>query len=399
MKKYWVYLLWAYLIFSLLFGYWVISSNVSERYVASSNPYYTEAINYPPAGTGRVALASFFVLSSIYLLGEYFFLKHFKGLVRGLITFLCVVLIWAGMEGACWWYVMKHPPLHRPHPVYLWEVFPNHHGEVMLGRPIRVDINRWGFRGKDVRRKKGENTYRIMIIGDSSAFGYGIDEGGVFSELLQRILQRRYPNIKIEVINAAVAGYTTYSSSLLFKDKLWKFHPDLLIVSHNNDPDMDWASDKDRASPSFIQPLMQLLYKSQVYMLFRKILLTHRISHRKYLYKTPNAKEGVHRVSIDDFRKNLERIFRVCKNRGIKVLVLSMPRREEEDYTLSLYRGVMEDVTEEKGGIFLDLFHRWQEEGAEDLFIDDMHPNEEGHLKIAKEIAEVIEKKRLIPSH
>jgi len=92
-------------------------------------------------------------------------------------------------------------------------------------------INNHGFRGEDITLEKPENTYRIFLVGSSATFG----AGSLSNDLtLAGFLQEKFDEIdtgkKIEVINAAVPGSFSLPQTLLIKNKIYDFEPDLMII-------------------------------------------------------------------------------------------------------------------------------------------------------------------------
>ncbi|MCD4785709.1 MAG: hypothetical protein K8T10_17950 [Candidatus Eremiobacteraeota bacterium] len=414
-----------YLIFAIIFGILaavviilIIGSGIApQRAAPSVNPYYSENVNYPPRGTEKVGLIVLLIAVFVYLLTDSLFAFRWRGWKKSVYVVIWILLIVGSMEYAMGAHVRKHPPLHRPHPAYLWELFPGHEGTTDVGGfTCKLKVNGHGFRGDEVSKKKPADTFRIMILGDSSAFGYGVNQNEVFANVLGEKLGRKYRERKIEVINAAVPGYTTFSTLIFFRGKGVGFDPDAIIISHNNDPDFDWDEDKNRASQGYIQPLLRLFYRSNIYMCLRREILNAKYRKKPHLYESVPEDRGVHRVSAVDFRENLNSIMDIANDRGMKILVISMPRKaeefedsendivddnkdiliEEEDTELYQYRKIMKEVTEEKGGIFLDLLRKWHDLPADPLFLDDMHPTVYGHEKISNELLIEIERVRWI---
>lgn len=414
-----------YLIFTIIFGIaavvviiLIIKSGISPlRDAPSVNPYYSENVNYPPRGTEKVGLIILLASVFFYLLTDSLFAFGWRGWKKAVYVVIWIILIVGSMEYAMSAYIRRHPPLHRPHPVYLWELFPDHEGTTDVGGFLcKLKVNCHGFRGNEVSKKKPADTFRIMILGDSSAFGYGVNQKEVFASVLEDKLSRKYRDRKIEVINAAVPGYTTFSTLNFFRGKGVGFNPDAIIISHNNDPDFDWDEDKNRASPGYILPLLKILYKSNIYMCLRREILNAKYKKKPQLYESVPEDRGVHRVNAGDFRENLNSIMDIANDKGMKILVISMPRKaeefgdsdndiidddknhhiEEEDTELYQYRKIMKEVTKEKGGIFLDLLRKWHDLPPDPLFLDDMHPTVDGHEKIADELMIEIERVRWI---
>lgn len=117
------------------------------------------------------------------------------------------------------------------------------------------------------------------------------------------------------------------------------------------------------------------------------------------LIKQPPAVSGVgqNRVSMDEMKQYISTMILQARERGAKVIVLSMPQQVFEDKMLAQYRKKMQEAADENGGEFLNLFHQWQEEKTDGLFFDVMHPTPEGHDKIAESLAKLIVDKKMIP--
>ena len=91
--------------------------------------------------------------------------------------------------------------------------------------PTKITINAEGFRGKVVQVPKAKGRKRILFLGDSNTFGYGVDEGTRFSNLLERRLDG------YDTVNLGVFGYGTDQEAILFEREGVRFEPDLVIVA------------------------------------------------------------------------------------------------------------------------------------------------------------------------
>jgi lysophospholipase L1-like esterase len=86
-----------------------------------------------------------------------------------------------------------------------------------------VRINDKGLRDRPHSYERQNNTERILVLGDSFAWGYGIDESERFSQLLEKSLDT-------EVINAGVSGYSTDQELLWYQNEGIKYETDLVIL-------------------------------------------------------------------------------------------------------------------------------------------------------------------------
>lgn len=94
--------------------------------------------------------------------------------------------------------------------------------------------NSQGFRNKnDVPGKGGKE--RILFVGDSFTFGFGLKLEEVFTSRLQKKLEQA--NLDVEVINAGVVGYGTDQEYLLLKQLLPEIKLRLVVINvFVNDP-------------------------------------------------------------------------------------------------------------------------------------------------------------------
>ena len=97
-------------------------------------------------------------------------------------------------------------------------------------RRRRIVSNSLGFRGPEIRPKKPAHTFRILIFGDSSSFGWGVNDDESWAALLQRNLQERYPQTTIEVANFAIPGDSSAYGRLIFDTYAPRFESDLVIL-------------------------------------------------------------------------------------------------------------------------------------------------------------------------
>jgi len=73
--------------------------------------------------------------------------------------------------------------------------------------PGKCGHNSHGYFDLEYTYEKPENTYRIVVIGDSVAQGQGVRKRRTFSNVLEWILNSKSKNKKFEVITIAVSGY------------------------------------------------------------------------------------------------------------------------------------------------------------------------------------------------
>jgi lysophospholipase L1-like esterase len=102
-----------------------------------------------------------------------------------------------------------------------------------------VEISAQGFRNPIVEIPKPGSTYRVLVLGDSVAFGWGVSEADCFPRVVERTLRAAgWPGDgrTVEVINAGVPGWGAPNELLFLRDEGMALDPDLVLVTLvNND--------------------------------------------------------------------------------------------------------------------------------------------------------------------
>ncbi len=109
------------------------------------------------------------------------------------------------------------------HPRYGWTNRPGYRSGESI--PFKVSINGQGLRGaQDYAPHPAPGTRRIMLFGDSLAFGEDVDDMETVSHYLGRSLTHT------EVLNFGVHGYGLGQMMLRLEDEAFALHPDHILV-------------------------------------------------------------------------------------------------------------------------------------------------------------------------
>lgn len=110
---------------------------------------------------------------------------------------------------------------------------------------VSVQTNSFGIRGPEVTREKPVGTYRVALLGDSFAFGWGVKQEESFASQLQELLQgelsarsdeagmptaRDSKIERVEVLNFGVPGYSTFQEVAFLRQEAMAFSPDIVSV-------------------------------------------------------------------------------------------------------------------------------------------------------------------------
>lgn len=120
----------------------------------------------------------------------------------------------------------RYPQLrYRADPATGFALAPNQHA---FTADVPVTINERGLRGPVVPYERTAGRLRVLLLGDSIAFGYGVADADVVSARLQALLDDA--GTATEVINAAVPAYNTSQEIAYLDPEGLRYRPDWVIV-------------------------------------------------------------------------------------------------------------------------------------------------------------------------
>ena len=131
--------------------------------------------------------------------------------------------------------VIWDPPMSRPRvrsyskysPEFGWVNRPGARGwHVDIGYHIRID--EFGHRGPDRSPEKPGGVFRILGLGDSFGFGWGVEDERTFLRVLESRL--RAEGHRVEVINAGVPAWHSVQSLAYLLGRGVRFKPDLVVA-------------------------------------------------------------------------------------------------------------------------------------------------------------------------
>lgn len=95
--------------------------------------------------------------------------------------------------------------------------------------PYYEEHNAFGYRGPDFAIPKPAGVFRIVTLGASTTYGFGVQPSESYPAQLEKILRETYGLANVEVINGGVMGYTSWEilSNLAFR--ALEVQPDLII--------------------------------------------------------------------------------------------------------------------------------------------------------------------------
>lgn len=211
---------------------------------------------------------------------------------------------------------------------------------------VRVRINAKGLRGPELDYVKPEEVARILYLGDSVTFGFMIEDWQrTFPYQVQALLDRRW-GYTIETINAGVGGYSTWQEYLYLADEGVRYEPDLVVVSFVlNDVTEKFdlirfggANEGWQLRNSALTALDRLSNRSSIAYfardLGRRLRFGSDVAKGAVRHELLNVRAIAEEPDRADVRRawkltleNLQKIFALCEERRIRVLLVIFPYR------------------------------------------------------------------------
>jgi lysophospholipase L1-like esterase len=275
------------------------------------------------------------------------------------------------------------------------------------------------MRDQERSLQKERGVYRIVCLGDSHTFGWGVEQEETYPARLEEMLAKKYTGKAFEVLNHGVPGYNTVQEVASFAEKIDDLDPDMVIINYvNNDMDLPNFL-ADRPDPLTLRRsyLTELLRRRLAILRGGKILpsgLTHAGQDERSLHFRPPVEDIPEKFRTlygwDNMVDAFRRLAGICRERDIHCLVLFnmddySPRLAGKTPTV-MPRFVRElaEMCRKKGYLVADpqerVFRYLQENVLDTTAVwiseTDSHTNPIRHGFIAEEILAVTEEAGLL---
>lgn len=198
---------------------------------------------------------------------------------------------------------------------------------------VKVTTNSSGLRDDKRSIPLKKNAFRIVCLGESSTFGWGVSFDECYPAQVGKILENKFPGRNFEVINAGQIGYSSYQGLIFLRNYILKYHPDIITVPYLiNDIDRyrffrsNGLGDKELpASNPLLIYLRNAFSNSRIYTQLNDLLLLNNKKKDNVAALKKLLKYSKVRVEPIDYRYNLEAMYKLCKYYNIKVAFLKMP--------------------------------------------------------------------------
>jgi len=153
------------------------------------------------------------------------------GLTGGLLLAVSLLSLRAKLFPSTQWIYLYEPGHQKTGHKYIydsqlgWRNIPNWEATT-FDQPLT--INSRGLRDREYSLRKPANTIRILVLGDSYTWGYGVGNKQVYTEVMEDELLK---GTSCQVLNCGVSGWGTDQQYLFLKNEGFTYQPDIVVVS------------------------------------------------------------------------------------------------------------------------------------------------------------------------
>jgi len=244
---------------------------------------------------------------------------------------------------------------------------------------------------------KPQGITRIMTMGCSTTYGWGVDDAESYPARLEaRLHQDGYR--ATEVINAGQPGYTSFQGRWLWDTVAHRYQPDVVLLGYVvQDARKAQYSDLSQALQTGSSEFLKhnVLYKWRLYLLLKSLRDRSAVRTKE---RPEDGDEGVHRVSDTEFMDNLRSLRAAIEGTGATLVHFGYPL-ERVGYT-RLHREILRAEAEARGLLHFDPSAAIEERSRlEELYFrtDKGHANAAGNDYIAQLVLQFLEGTGLLP--
>jgi len=93
---------------------------------------------------------------------------------------------------------------------------------------VMISTNALGFRDREIERKQ-DGELRILLLGDSITFGYGVSDEETYGRKLESILTSELGR-KVRTVNAGMGGFNTVQEAAFLENQAAAIDPDVVSL-------------------------------------------------------------------------------------------------------------------------------------------------------------------------
>ena len=281
-----------------------------------------------------------------------------------------------------------------------WRLVPDLKDLPWCGTPVTTNSD--GIRMDRPLSPKTPGTVRIVCLGDSVTFGYGVPffwEGKwnanekAYPQVMESVLRGGEKALSVEVITLACPGYTSEQGRMWFLRMADRLDADIVTACFGRNDVMTFGVPDRRVRTGGMaeKVIRSVAPYSQA--------MTHLVAYSRARKGAPANPPGLEysRLSLEESVENFWQLAQAVRARGAEFVVIAPVYRDlqeepSEGARMAALRVGLHKLCEQGGLRWLEVAEL-TERGHPDngkLFMERIHPNVEGHQLLGQRAAEFV---------
>jgi lysophospholipase L1-like esterase len=269
----------------------------------------------------------------------------------------------------------------------------------------RLRTNESGYRAAPLQAFARRGGLKVLVLGPSSAFGWGVREEETYAARLESMLAEASRARGAAVFNAGQIGYSSWQGLALYRGELRPMRPDVVVIAYG-------VNDADTRRFFFDSPdpdRIELAKRRDGWTVGAQNALGRLACFRWAVRRMRGAAGGASeshdasrswRVAPGELRENVGEMIRIAREDGGRAILLTTPMNQDafaraqgaEPRRLSRdlleVNAAIKQAARELSVDLCDAHARL--DGQTDAFVDPIHPSAAGHAAIARDLAALI---------
>lgn len=284
----------------------------------------------------------------------------------------------------------------RHDPLLFWSLRPN-----FVDETGRIRTNSLGLRGGEIPESE-PGEFRVLSLGESTTLAPRLPFASSYSARLEERLSARQPGRRVRVINAGVSGYSLFQGYHYLSQRGGNLDPNLVMLYFGYNDFLPVAFLAKRAGEhgatgglndwELFARRRRAVEKLGAFLMARSNLYRALVEVRDGRKQPSPAVAPTDRVRVpaSDRRALLALTYDFCRSRNIDLVIIVPWYR-----TFGAHEALLRDFASQREVILVDLpvvLGKGERGNARsEYFVDDVHPNAEGHALIANAIDSALE--------
>jgi lysophospholipase L1-like esterase len=305
--------------------------------------------------------------------------------------------------------MVNYPDVVEKDPWLFWQLKANATAPLDQGKMTGFIANGDHMRNPEVPVERGPDDLRVLCLGDSITFGWGVRYEEAYPTLLAELLREAQPEREVSVLNASCSGYTAHQGAEMLRRRGLKYRPDVVTIWFGWNEQFVWSGMTD-AELARLFAREHLLTSSATYRVLSYLLRRSRYDTIEQERREKGA--GLPRMPLGDYQARLREMVELARTnqihpgRGAQVVFIEgcfrdqirSAQRNQGRFERDAYQRAMAEVAEELEVPVLSVCDAFYRAGVRKRdFLDSGHLNPRALRAVAEALFALLAEEGMLP--